>query len=165
MIHITFVSRGTAEYLISGSQTCESRLSLNRHPARGVVPGDTLLIKAGDGRGLVDVRRVDCYDGLTPADLLVLQEMYGPAVDGPAPDPGYWAGKAHARNAVFLWLVNPRPLHVPRHLLPSTQSAWVANWTPPDAVLSLLAGAEGSESNRLPAPWTGAALAVALPRR
>lgn len=131
-LHIAFVTPRTARLLLSGAQVCESRLSVARHPARAVAPGDRLLIKAGDGLGLATVARVEVYEDLRPEDVAALADLYGPAVDGPDPDPAYWAAKARARHAVFLWLahVSPLPAPVPRALLPSTQSAWVRDYRP-----------------------------------
>ena len=164
MIHIAFVKPKTAQYIIDGSQTCESRLSKVRHPARLVTPGDLLLIKAGDGRAVATVSRVEIYESLRPLDIEPLQDLYAKFVDGPHPDPNYWHGKRDSRYAVFMWLSDVHFVFVPRRLLPSTQSAWINDFQPTSEILSHLR-AEGSDSNRQPSCWKQAALPIApLPR-
>lgn len=134
MLHIAFVTKRTLTLILSGDQTCESRLSVNRHPARGVQVGDWLLFKCGDGRALAKVMRVDVYEDLTPADIVTLQEMYGRVVDGSTPDAAYWLAKCRSRHAVFLFLSEVRSCHVPGSLLPSTQSAWVQDFPLTDEI-------------------------------
>lgn len=133
-MHIAFVTRKTLACLLDGSQTCESRLSINLHPARLAQPGDVLLFKCGDGRAIAKVKRVDVYRDLTPDDIDELRQLYGEAVDGRESDLEYWAAKRRSRHAVFLWLGRVRPVHVPAALLPSTQSAWVANFDPTEEI-------------------------------
>lgn len=160
-LHLAFVRPRTAELLIDGRQVCESRLSVARHPARLVCPGDRLLIKAGDGRALVTVTAIDRYSDLRIEDIEALRDLYGEYVDGPRPDPEYWARKARSRHAVFLWISQPQRVHVPRALLPSTRSAWVNDYQPDAAVRRLLSGADGSASNRHPQAGVPGALPVA----
>lgn len=159
--HIAFVKPKTVQYIIAGSQTCESRLSKVRHGARTVQPGDRLIVKAGDGRAVAIVRQVEIYESLSPLDIDALRQLYAHAVDGPQPDPEYWKAKRDSRYAVFMWLTDVRPVHVPARLLPSTQSAWVTDFQPSHEIERYLR-ADGSDSNRQPAVGWTAALPIEL---
>lgn len=138
MMHIAFVKTPTARYILNGTQTCESRLSINRHPARNCKPGDVILFKNGGGCALATVERVDVYENVTPTEFDALRELYAQHVDGPTPDPAYWEAKSASRFAVFVWLKDVRAIHVPGRLLPSSQSAWIQNYEPTPEVLDYL---------------------------
>lgn len=159
-IHIAFVKSATARFILNGSQTCESRLSKVRHPARNVAAGDTLLFKSGNGVALATVSRVETYESLTALDIETLRELYANAVDGPQPDSAYWEAKRDSHHAVFMWLSNVRAVYVPAKLLPSTQSAWVQNYQPTPEVLGYLK-ADGSDLHRQPSCWKQDALLLA----
>ncbi len=129
-IHIAFVRKPTARLLLSGAQTCESRLSIRLHPAAGTGPGDGLIFKCGDGVGLARVSRVENYTDLLPSDVQALSELYTREVDGPRPDPEYWASKGRARYATFLHLECVESVHIPSRLLPTTMFAWIQDFAP-----------------------------------
>nr|ASV43916.1 hypothetical protein [Hot spring virus BHS1] len=160
--HLAFVKPKTVQYILDGSQICESRLSKVRHAAMAVKAGDYLIFKAGDGRALATVDRVDIYESLRPLDIDALESLYSPFVDGPKPDPDYWRAKRESRYAVFMWLTNVIEIHIPKNLLPSTQSAWIGNYQPTEQVLRCLnLRADGSDSNRQPSLWRSAAPPIA----
>jgi hypothetical protein len=137
-LHLAFVHAVELEKLLDGVKTCESRLSQRLHPARSVLPGDALLFKAGDVGAAAIVLRVDAYSSASPLDVTELMVRYTRSVDGRVCDLDYWLSKSASRHAVFLHLDTPVPLVIPRTLLPSTRSAWVADFKPPREVRRLL---------------------------
>jgi hypothetical protein len=127
-LHLAFVRPRELQQLRSGVKTCESRLSLRAHPARTTRPGDALLFKSGDVGAAALVLGVSVYSSAVPLDVTALMVRYSRAVDGPVCDLDYWLSKREARHAVFLHLGDVVPLHIGGHLLPSTRSAWIADY-------------------------------------
>lgn len=139
MIHIAFLQHISLTQILDGHKTCESRLSVNRHPARNTAPGDILLLKCRDVRASAVVSRIEIYESLGPLDIDALRDLYTAHVDGPLCDHDYWRAKEKSRFAVFLWLTDIQRAYIPHSLLPSNQTGWVYDYQPGPLVQRYLA--------------------------
>jgi hypothetical protein len=128
--HIAFVRKPTARLILSGEQTCESRLSVRAHPSAYSQPGDQMLFKCGDGIALATIDQVETYSNLRPCDIDSLFDLYTRQVDGSQPDRDYWRAKQNARYAVFMHFSQVQSVHIPARLLPTTMFAWIQNYQP-----------------------------------
>lgn len=114
--------------LLSGTKSLESRLGQDRRAPFGRVnPGDTIYIKPTGKRVVAKaiVRRVDEYEGLTPADILEMRDAYDERIMG---GDQYWESKSNAKYATLISFEKVTMLNdescVPAELLVANRNAW-----------------------------------------
>lgn len=139
MNHLVLLRPPYLDMLLSGEKTVESRLSRRRHPAASrCAVGDTLYLKraGGDIEGRARVRQIDAYEGLDPAGLRALAEIWSGRVAAVEPEDWYQRMKQDARHALFFTLDTVERLHIPAAALPR-QLPWASAWITgqPDAAL------------------------------
>lgn len=132
MQHLVFMHPKVIIAIRDRRKICESRLSVNAHPANRVESGDELLFKAvgSDVELYAVVERVEHYHNLRPEDISALRELYSASTDD---IPGlnvdaYWQSKARSRHATFVWLTDLCILHIPKAELPTSRTGWIADW-------------------------------------
>ncbi len=126
--HLMIVHPRCASMIMTGQKIVEARLGVDRRaPYDRVLPGDTIYIKPASQRVIAKAlaHRVDQYEGLTPADIGHLRELYEGRLLG---DEAFWRAKADSRYATFITLERVTMLRdestVPAELLSPSRNAW-----------------------------------------
>lgn len=104
MRHLAIFSGNTAELILQGKKTIESRFSKLRIAPFGVVStGDLVYIKPSGEEiiGQFRVKKVISYDGLTTEDMLSLRKEFGAQVMA---DEDYWKGRMGSRYGTLIFI-------------------------------------------------------------
>jgi hypothetical protein len=138
--HLVILHKPYLDLILAGTKTVESRLSKRRHPASARCrSGDRLFLKQAGGNvcAVATAGAITEYRDIAPGGVAELARAWWPRVVGGGPDDPYWLAKRDARFALFVELVDVRPLHIPSHLFPRRlpwASAWITG-QPSEAIL------------------------------
>lgn len=125
--HVAILHRRYLHAVLAGRKRIEARLSLSRTPPFGRVhAGQTIWLKESSGpvRAVAIAARVLSLEALTPDAVARLRDRYDALIRA---EPAFWAAKAHARYATFIWLDAVTPIDAlpapPRR--PGSRAAWL----------------------------------------
>lgn len=120
------MNKTTAEAILGGVKTIETRFSLHKIAPFGVISaGDLVYIKppGEDIIGQFRVKKVIFFDNLDLSDLNYLKEQYGKQL---AVDESYWKGKENSKYATLIFIGNStRFLTSPIKVSKKDQRGWM----------------------------------------
>ena len=98
-----FKGRG-GELILAGEKSIESRFSQKKSPPYGVIStGDLVYIKP-TGKEIIGqfrVKKVIFFDGLTPEDILEIEERFGKKI---LADKTYWQSKSNSTYVTLIFI-------------------------------------------------------------
>lgn len=119
MKHLAIFKGDSADFILSGKKTIESRFSTKKSvPYQAISAGDLVYMKPS-GKEIIGefrVKKVLFMDGLEKEDLIELKNRYGKQI---AMDEAWWEKKSNSKYATLIFIGNvshflTAPLKIPK---------------------------------------------------
>lgn len=124
--HLAIVNKQTAEAILGGIKTIETRFSLHKIAPFGVISaGDLVYIKPSGEEiiGQFRVKKVFFFDGLDLSDLSYLRDLYGKEI---VAEEEYWEKKKDSRYGTIIFIGDSeRFITSPLKIKKSDQRGWM----------------------------------------
>ena len=104
MKHLAIFKGDGGNLILTGKKTIESRFSRRKDPPFGAIgAGDLVYIKPSgeDIIGQFRVKKVIFFDGLTPEDILEIEERFGKKI---LADKTYWQSKSNSTYVTLIFI-------------------------------------------------------------